>query len=140
MSLPDLRVNLAGAKTFAKLLTASAPDAAWEEETVAALMRLPAYVRRAMGGEQFGPNGERITTNEDLIPRLTLPMLVVTGAKDALSNGEALAAAYRARFPAARVLTYPESGHSPFAEVPERFNADLESFVNATRTAPRAAD
>ncbi len=140
MSLPDLRVNLAGAKTFAKLLTASAPDAAWEEEAVAALMRLPAYVRRAMGGEQFGPNGERIATNEDLIPRLTLPMLVVTGGKDALSNGEALAAAYRARFPAARVLTYPESGHSPFAEVPERFNADLESFVNATRTAPRAAD
>jgi len=140
MTGPDLRLNLAGAKVFARLMTASPPDASWEDETVAALLRLPAYVRRAMGGEQFGPTGERITTNEDLVPRLTLPLLIVTGAKDALSDGQALAAAYRARFPAARVLTYPDSGHSPFAEAADRFNADLESFVNATRTAPRAAD
>ncbi len=140
MTVPDLRQNLAGAKAFARLMTATPPDAAWEDETVAALLRLPAYVRRAMGGEQVGPTGERITTNEDLAPRLTLPMLIVTGAKDALSDGTALAAAYRARFPAARVLTYPASGHSPFAEDAERFNVDLESFVNATRTAPRAAD
>ena len=140
MTGPDLRLNLAGAKVFARLMTASPPDASWEDETVAALLRLPAYVRRAMGGEQFGPTGERITTNEDLVARLTLPMLIVTGAKDALSDGQALAAAYRARFPAARVLTYPDSGHSPFAEAADRFNADLESFVNATRTAPRAAD
>jgi non-heme chloroperoxidase len=140
MTLPDLRQNLAGAKVFARLMTATPPDAAWEEETVAALLRLPAYVRRAMGGEQFGPTGQRITTNEDLVPRLTLPMLVVTGAKDALSDGTVLANAYRTRFPAARVLTYPDSGHSPFAEDADRFNVDLESFINATRTAPPAAD
>ena len=140
MTAPDLRLNLAGARTFARLMTATPPDAAWEDETVAALLKLPAYVRRAMGSAQVGPTGEPITTNEDLAPRLTLPMLVVTGAKDALSDGTALAASYRARFPAARVLTYPESGHSPFAEAADRFNADLESFVNATRTAPPAAD
>ena len=140
MAAADLRQNLAGAKAFARLLTATAPDAAWEGETVAALLRLPAYVRRAMGGEQYGPTGERITGNEDLLPRLTLPMLVVTGGRDALSDGQALAAAYRARFPAAQVREYPESGHSPFAEAADRFNADLESFVNATRTARRGAD
>jgi non-heme chloroperoxidase len=140
MAAPDLRLNLAGATSFAQLMTAAPPDADWEAETVAALMRLPAYVRRAMGSEQLGPTGERITSNEDLIPRLTLPMLVITGGKDALSNGTTLAANYRARFPAARVLTYPKSGHSPFAEDAERFNADLEAFVNAVRTAPRAAD
>jgi pimeloyl-ACP methyl ester carboxylesterase len=141
MTAPDLRLNLQGARTFARLMTATPPDAAWEDETVAALLKLPAYVRRAMGSEQFGPTGERITTNEDLVARLTLPLMVVTGAKDALSDGTALAASYRARFPEARVLTYPESGHSPFAEAADRFNADLESFVvNATRTAPPAAD
>jgi non-heme chloroperoxidase len=140
MTSPDLRLNLAGARRFARLMTATPPDAAWEDETVAALLRLPAYVRRAMGGEQVGPTGERITTNEDLVPRLTLPLLVITGAQDALSDGTALAAAYRARFPTARVLTYPQSGHSPFAEAADRFNADLEAFVSSTRTAPPAAD
>lgn len=140
MAAPDLRLNLAGARTFARLMTATPPDAAWEDETVAALLKLPAYVRRAMGSEQVGPTGARITTNEELASRLTLPLLIVTGAEDALSDGTALAAAYRARFPAARVLTYPKSGHSPFAEAADRFNADLESFVNATRTAPPAAD
>lgn len=141
MTSPDLRLNLAGARTFARLMTATPPDAAWEAETVAALLKLPAYVRRAMGSEQVGPTGERITTNEDLAARLTLPMLIVTGGKDALSDGTALAAAYRAAFADARVLTYAESGHSPFAEDAGRFNADLESFVvNATRTAPPAAD
>ncbi len=141
MTAPDLRLNLAGARTFARLMTATPPDAAWEDETVAALLKLPAYVRRAMGSEQVGPTGERITTNEDLAARLTLPLLVVTGAKDALSDGTALAASYRARFPDAQVLTYAGSGHSPFAEAADRFNADLESFVvNATRTAPPAGD
>jgi non-heme chloroperoxidase len=141
MTAPDLRLNLAGARTFARLMTATPPDAAWEDETVAALLKLPAYVRRAMGSAQVGPTGKPITTNEDLVARLALPLLIVTGAKDALSDGTALAASYRVRFPDARVLTYAESGHSPFAEAAERFNADLESFVvNATRTASPAAD
>ena len=140
MSAPDLRRNLVGARAFARAMTATPPDADWYEETVAALMRLPAYVRRAMGGEQVGPDCARITTNEDLAARLTLPMLVVTGARDALSDGTVTAAAYRAKFPAARVFTYPEAGHSPFAEDAARFNADLEAFVNATRTAPPSAD
>ncbi len=47
-----------------------------------------------------------------------------------LSDGHALAETYRARFPKARVAEYPESGHSPFAEAAERFNADLEAFVS----------
>jgi pimeloyl-ACP methyl ester carboxylesterase len=67
-------------------------------------------------------------------------MLVVTGGRDGLNDGHALAETYRARFPQARVVEYPESGHSPFAEAAERFNADLEAFVNAARSAPLAAD
>jgi len=140
MSASDLRLHLAGARAFARLMTASAPDAAWEQETVAALLQLPAYVRRAMEGGQYGPTGEPITSNEDLTPQLTLPMLVVTGGRDGLNDGHALAETYRARFPAARVVEYPESGHSPFAEAAERFNADLEAFVNAARSAPRTGD
>jgi pimeloyl-ACP methyl ester carboxylesterase len=140
MSAPDLRRNLAGARDFAALMTAAPPDAAWEAESVAALLRLPAYVRRALGTETLGPGGVPVTTNADLAPRLDLPLMVVTGGRDALSDGRALAEAYRARFPAAEVLVYEESGHSPFAELPARFDADLARFVSSRRAPPRAAD
>lgn len=140
MSAPDLRRNLAGARDFATLMTASPPDAAWEAETVAALLRLPAYVRRALGTETLGPGGVPVTTNADLAPRLDLPLMVITGGRDALSDGRALADAYRAGFPAAEVMLYEESGHSPFAELPARFDADLARFVSARRVPPRAAD
>jgi pimeloyl-ACP methyl ester carboxylesterase len=140
MSQPDLRANLRGARSFAKLMTARAPDAEWEAETVAALLRLPAYARRAMAGEQSGPDGKPLTTNEDLASRLTLPLLAVVGGRDALMDGGALSRTYRERFPQASVLVYADAGHSPFAEEPERFARDLEEFVRsarARRPAPR---
>jgi pimeloyl-ACP methyl ester carboxylesterase len=140
MSAPDLRRNLAGAKQFAALMTASAPDDAWQAETVAALLRLPAYVRRALAGEVTGPGGTRLTSNADLVPRLDLPLLVVTGGKDPLSDGRVLADAYVSSFPAARVVVYADSGHSPFAEEPARFNAELEAFVRSASVRRRAAD
>ena len=37
-----------------------------------------------------------------------------------------------AKVPGARVSVYPESGHSPFAEEPERFNRELIEFARAT--------
>lgn len=141
MMAPDLRRNVAGARSFAALMTASAPDAAWQDETVAALLRMPAYVRRAMGTEIVGPRGEAITGNADLAPALQgLPLQVVTGARDALSDGAALAAAYREAFPHSRVAVFAESGHSPFAEEPARFDAALEAFVSGIAGRPRAGD
>ncbi len=140
MSSPDLRNNIRGAKAFAPLMVADSADKDWEEETVAALLRLPAYVRRSLAGDLTGPDGAKISTNEDLAGRLSLPLLVIVGNRDALSDGAALAGAYRARFPAARVVEYPTSGHSPFAEDAARFDADLLSFVSATRGVPPAAD
>ncbi|MCU0759184.1 MAG: alpha/beta hydrolase [Steroidobacteraceae bacterium] len=140
MSSPDLRRNLAGARDFAALMTARQPDAAWEAESIAALLRLPAYVRRALGTGTLGPGGVPVTTNADLATRLDLPLMVIAGGRDALSDGRALAYAYRARFPAAQVIVYEEAGHSPFAESPARFDADLAGFVSARRAPPRAAD
>ena len=140
MSAPDLRRNLAGAQQFAALMTASAPDEAWQAETVAALLRLPAYVRRALAGEVTGPGGTRLTSNADLVPRLDLPLLVITGVKDPLSDGRILAQAYVSSFPAARVVVYADSGHSPFAEESSRFDAELEEFLRSESVRRRAAD
>jgi len=139
MSAPDLRQNLAGAHAFTSLMTARWPDEAWEAETVAALMRLPAYVRRALGNEVIGPGGQALTSNADLAPRLSLPLMVVVGGHDALSDGPALADAYSATFPSARVLVYPEAGHSPFAEDSTRFDADLATFIAGLSISPRGS-
>ena len=132
MASQDLRANIKGAKAFAALMYATPPDEAWEEETVAALLRLPAYVRRALAGDMIGPDGGKIASNEDLAVKVTLPLMVMVGRRDSLSDGAALAGAYRARFPGAAVLEY-NTGHSPFAEDPARFDADLLSFVSAAR-------
>ncbi len=139
MSSQDLRNNLRGARSFAGLMYARAPDAAWEEETVGALLRFPAYARRAMAGDTTGPDGSKLSGNEDLAARITVPLMVVVGTRDALSDGATLAATYRARFPGATVLEY-DTGHSPFAEDPTRFDADLLSFVNASRGGPPTGD
>ena len=63
--------------------------------------------------------------------------MVVTGGRDALSDGAALADAYRGRYPAARVHVYVDSGHSPFAEEPRRFDVDLAAFISAISDQPR---
>lgn len=137
---PDLRRNLQGVRDFAALMTATPPDPAWYDETVAALLRLPAYVRRGLAGELVGRDGKPISSNADLAEAIKLPLMVVTGGRDALSDGAALAEAYRSRYPAARVQVYADSGHSPFAEEPRRFDADLAAFINAISNQPRDGD
>jgi pimeloyl-ACP methyl ester carboxylesterase len=136
----DFRRNLQGARDFAGLMTATPPDPAWYDETVAALLRLPAYVRRGLTGELVGRDGKPISTNADLAETIKLPLMVVTGERDALSDGNALAQAYRSRYPAARVQVYADSGHSPFAEEPRRFDADLAAFISAISDQPRDGD
>lgn len=65
------------------------------------------------------------------LARTRVPVLLLYGARDALVNtGPALARA-RAVNPRATQLVYPDSGHAPFAEEPERFARDLARFVDA---------
>ena len=134
---PDLRRNLQGARDFAVLMTATPPDPAWYDETVAALLRLPAYVRRGLTGDLVGRDGKPISSNADLADAIKLPLMVVTGGRDALSDGAALAEAYRSRYPAARVQVYADSGHSPFAEESQRFDTDLAAFISSISDPPR---
>jgi len=34
------------------------------------------------------------------------------------------------------VSIYPDAGHAPFVEAPEKFNAEIDAFISQTRTAP----
>ena len=60
--------------------------------------------------------------------RIATPTLLVWGDRDRLlppTGQQRLAAA----IPGARSQLYPETGHSPHWERPERFAADLDAFV-----------
>jgi pimeloyl-ACP methyl ester carboxylesterase len=70
--------------------------------------------------------------NDDLLGRLALPGLVVHGARDRITLPTM--AEHNARlWPGARLALYPDVGHSPFLEAPERFDRDLAAFVASTR-------
>lgn len=91
---------------------------------VGANMLCPAIVRRALFGADL-----------DLRPAfaaMTCPGLVIHGINDAVvtqATGEAAAKAMRN----GRYLPYPETGHVPFMEQPDRFAADLAQFVTTCR-------
>jgi non-heme chloroperoxidase len=70
----------------------------------------------------------RTINHDELLEGLTVPVLLVHGLDDRIvlpSMGE-----HQARLiPHAKSCWYEQVGHSPFLEVPDRFNADLRAFV-----------
>ena len=85
-----------------------------------AMAMTPPYARRAMAAMQLD--------FRDFASKLDVPVLFIYGAKD-LSVPEASIAEAESVLPNATALRYEGSGHSPFAEEPQRFNADLAAFV-----------
>ena len=118
----NLDDNIAAARSGIRFLTAKEMTPAyWERATQLALM-LPAYARRYMW--------ERPIANMDLIPQLTVPFLINVGGKD-ISTPEPQARELAAKVTGAQVSVYPDCGHSPFAEDPERYNRELAEFARA---------
>jgi pimeloyl-ACP methyl ester carboxylesterase len=72
----------------------------------------------------------RTLTHDDLLERLTVPVLLTHGLDDQIvlpSMSE-----HNARLvPHAKSCWYERVGHSPFLEVPDRFNADLRAFASS---------
>ena len=116
----NLEDNIAAARGGIRFLTAHEMTPAYWERAVQLSLMLPGYARRYMF--------ERSTANQDLIPKITVPLLLNVGSKD-VSTPEAQGRELAAKVPGAKVSVYPESGHSPFAEEPERFNRELVEFA-----------
>lgn len=69
--------------------------------------------------------------NAGLVPHMArLPLLVVNGVKD-LAHSAADLTAFRQAFNHAKIQTFADAGHSPFAEQPTAFNAVLAGFVSS---------
>ena len=122
--------NIPGQRAFVRLMTVTPLSAQDEELWLVSTLQLPRYARAAMVGMRLD--------NLDMPDRVTVPTLFTTGAADTSvprSQLEPIAG----RLPRSTVSVYDGAGHSSFAEKPERFNRELMSFVESTRTAPQGA-
>ncbi|MFF5933334.1 alpha/beta fold hydrolase [Streptomyces sp. NPDC012508] len=63
----------------------------------------------------------------DLLPRITVPTLLLWGERDARSPLE-VAYAFQAAIPHAELVTIPEAGHMSNLEAPEAFTAAVRAF------------
>ena len=85
----------------------------------------------------FHPAGQRTSVHafgeadlRDVLPRINIPTLVLCGEKDLrspLSVGQAL----HASIPKSRLVVIPDVGHLPDMEAPQRFNAEVRSFLRS---------
>jgi pimeloyl-ACP methyl ester carboxylesterase len=79
-------------------------------------------VMRSIGGILAAPMHERAR-------EIRIPTLIMWGARDRLlsvSAGRRL----RRTIPDARLLVYDESGHCPMVDQPDRWNRDVEAFLD----------
>ncbi len=115
---------------LARAMSSAPPSPLQSLQNQFMVMMTPPYARRAMLGLSLD--------NKDLAPKLAYKMLLISGADD-LSIPQASITALRAALPAATVqsIVYPGTGHSPFSEVPDRFNADLLAFTKANAAPPQ---
>lgn len=62
------------------------------------------------------------------LPKVAVPALYIYGAKDGLVEYRTVTRAAQL-LPHPEVIIYPDTGHASFFEQPERFNRDLDRFV-----------
>lgn len=107
---------------LARAMSSAAPSELQQRQNEYMVMMTPPYARRAMMGLSLD--------NRDMAARLAYKVLLISGEDDQ-SVPQISIAALRSALPAADVqsINYPGVGHSPFSEVPDRFNADLLAFV-----------
>jgi pimeloyl-ACP methyl ester carboxylesterase len=84
-------------------------------------MAVPPYVRARLFGRQI--------ENDDLLMKITKPVFIAHGEADRIVLPE-MANYHAAKIKHAQLSLYPNIGHMPFWEDPERFNAQLRSFVS----------
>ncbi|MCY1083524.1 alpha/beta fold hydrolase [Archangium lansingense] len=107
-------------ETFVSLLHHQPVSQETRRRVLAYTELVPAYVRGALGS--------RVEDYDDVLHRLTVPVLVTHGLEDRMvlpESGRHIAS----MVPGALVSLYPGAGHSPFWEDSRRFNRELAAFA-----------
>ena len=127
--------QLAGTKRFLDMVPGKPLPAAVAAEALAYNMQTPPYVRRAMVIDRFVKGGP--LDHSPTLKTLKVPVLFIHGSKDRhvlprsteIMKGLVDGARTDGAGKSTR-LVYNGIGHAPFIEDPERFNADLKTFVS----------
>jgi non-heme chloroperoxidase len=85
-------------------------------------LTVPPHVRQAMFARSFD--------NDDLLPRLRKPVLLVHGAADAIVKASVMDQ-HKAGIAHAQVRLMPDAGHAPFWDQPATFNQELKAFCDS---------
>lgn len=115
-ALPGIDEGILRGHQFVRLMSAKPLPADLAEIMFVANQMFPTYVHRAMADIRLD--------NTDLLQRYALPTRFIVGAQDRSMQGGALES-LAASMPQATVVVFGNSGHSPFAEEPARFNEEL---------------
>src|SRR5262249_6331278 len=116
----DLARNLVVTREFLRHCVAAPLPEAELELMLAYNLMVPPGVRAAMGG--------RAASYESVLSSLNVAVLAVHGAQDRMVLPTM--AHYTVRHcPRAEARIYEGIGHAPFWETPERFNADLATWL-----------
>jgi pimeloyl-ACP methyl ester carboxylesterase len=119
----NLADNLAVVEATTKMFEFPTITPDYRDEMYAFGVMLPAYFRKAFMGMNLD--------HQDVTPKLAgLPILVTMGDRDIAQSPEAYAR-LKAALTWATFSEYPDTGHLPFAQRPERFNRELAAFVRA---------
>jgi pimeloyl-ACP methyl ester carboxylesterase len=120
VGIPDLADQSEYGALVVPMLAKAGAAEGWQDRAARLALMVPPYAQPHLRAHP--------SNNTDLLPKLDIPVLFVHGDFEA-SFSQATIDQLLARAPCARASAYLAQGHSPFAEAPERFNAELIAFV-----------
>lgn len=120
MSSEDLATNIEATQKFLASCFNIQPSPQDMATALAYNMMVPPKVRGFLGG--------RPANYDDVLRRINVPVVVTHGRDDQVVL-PAMSEHTLSVVKHAKGVFYDSAGHSPFYEVPDRFNADLEAFV-----------
>jgi non-heme chloroperoxidase len=126
----DLDQALPAVSAFVDLLRAGDWDQPTRERLLGAALSVPARVRAAILA--------RVEDGDDALANLTIPTRVIYGSDDNVIAPTAFAD-LGTIINTADLAVYPGVGHTPFAEDPDRFAAELAEFAGTRLSFPAAA-
>jgi len=83
--------------------------------------------------------GKHSVATAAILSKISAPTLVLHGDKDVIIEPES-GRKFAAAIPGATLITYPDAGHLPQVDIPDRSAADVAAFLKARAPAPKAKD
>lgn len=122
-----------------KLMAEKGLKQAYEDESLVTPEILTRYVelarapghRAILTGGRGGQPAPPVTA--ETFKAITAPTLVMVGEKDQVIPAES-SRRMAAAIPGAKLVVYPEGGHVPMEQLPDRSAADLRAFLQSLRT------